>query len=113
MIKPFDWEIYYHLPLLLIAVSLVYSATRHDRWDRILKEAAGWVFRMGGFLGGLGVLLYTLSSYQKAAPYVAAVIGVGMAVYYVVSSPWVRKWREKKATPAAAPAPVSATPPTR
>jgi uncharacterized membrane protein YebE (DUF533 family) len=113
VIKPFDWEIYYHLPFLLIVVSLVYSATRHDRWDRILKEAAGWVFRMGGFLAGLGVVLYTLSSYQKAAPYIGGLIAVGMVVYYTVSSPWYRKWREKKAKAAAATAPVSATPPAR
>ena len=29
-------SIYWHLPVLLVAFSLVYSATRHDRWDRIL-----------------------------------------------------------------------------
>ena len=50
----FAASIYWDLPVLLIAVSLVYSATRHDRWDRIVKEAANWIVRMVGFLGGLG-----------------------------------------------------------
>jgi hypothetical protein len=31
---PFAASIYWDLPVLLVVVSLVYSATRHDRWDR-------------------------------------------------------------------------------
>jgi hypothetical protein len=103
MRQPFDWSIFYHLPLLLIVVSLVYCATRHDRWDRILTEAVGWVVRMGGFLAGLGALLYTLSTYPKLAPYAGGAIGVVMVVYYLISSPWFRK--AVKPLPAAAPAP--------
>ena len=37
----FAASIYWHLPILLVVFSLVYSATRHDRWDRILREALG------------------------------------------------------------------------
>ena len=85
--------VYWHFPVLLVTFSLVYAATRHDRWDRILWEAAGWVLRMGGFLGMLGLLLYVFSTYPKYAPYLATVLGVGMAVYYLVSSPWFRKKR--------------------
>ena len=36
-------SIYWDFPILLVVVSLVYSATRHDRWDRILKEAVRWI----------------------------------------------------------------------
>jgi hypothetical protein len=57
-------SIYWHLPILLVVVSLVYSATRHDRWDRILREAIGWGFRIASFLALIGVVLYLLSTYM-------------------------------------------------
>jgi hypothetical protein len=56
-------SIYWDLPVLLVVVSLVYSATRHDRWDRILKEALGWGLRIVGFLALIGVSLYALSTW--------------------------------------------------
>lgn len=59
----FALSIYWDLPVLLVVVSLVYSATRHDRWDRILIEAAGWGVRIAGFLAMIGVVLYVLSTY--------------------------------------------------
>jgi hypothetical protein len=59
----FAVSIYWDLPVLLVVVSLVYSATRHDRWDRILKEAVGWGVRIAGFLGLIGVTLYALSTW--------------------------------------------------
>ena len=59
----FAASIYWHLPVLLVTFSLVYSATRHDRWDRILREAGGWVVRISGFLASIGVVLYGLSTY--------------------------------------------------
>ena len=59
----FAASIYWDLPVLLVVVSLVYSATRHDRWDRILKEAVGWGVRIAGFLALIGVTLYALSTW--------------------------------------------------
>ena len=56
-------SIYWHLPILLVVVSVFYSATRHDRWDRILKEAAGWGFRIATFLAFICITLYVLSTY--------------------------------------------------
>jgi hypothetical protein len=58
----FATSIYWDLPILLVVVSLVYSATRHDRWDRIVREAAGWGLRIAGFLVTIGVVLYVLST---------------------------------------------------
>jgi hypothetical protein len=58
----FAASIYWHLPILLVVFSLVYSATRHDRWDRILREAVGWGSRIGLFLVMVGVVLYVLST---------------------------------------------------
>ena len=86
-----------HLPVLLVAVSLVYSATRHDRWDLILKEAVGWGVRMAGFLLGLGALLYVLSTYPNLWPVFLFPVIIGMVVYYAWNSPWYRRLREQKA----------------
>ena len=55
------YSIYWDLPVLIVVVSLVYSATRFDRWDLILKEAFRWGLRMTTFLGGIGVALYALA----------------------------------------------------
>jgi Na+/phosphate symporter len=54
-------SIYWDLPVLLVVVSLVYAATRHDRWDKIVREAFGWGLRITTFLGGIGLVLYVLA----------------------------------------------------
>ena len=56
-------SIYWDLPVLLVVVSLVYAATRHDRWDKILSEGFGWGIRIAIFLFGIGLTLYLLSTY--------------------------------------------------
>jgi hypothetical protein len=56
-------SIYWDLPVLLVVVSLVYAATRHDRWDKILSEAFGWGVRIALFLFAIGLTLYLLSTY--------------------------------------------------
>jgi hypothetical protein len=85
-----------HLPVLLVAVSLVYSATRHDRWDLILKEAVVWGVRMAVFLLGLGALLFVLSSVPHLWPVFLFPVIIGMMVYYAWNSPWYRRLREQK-----------------
>ena len=55
-------SLYWHFPILVIVFALVYSATRHDRWGRILREARGWVFKITSFLVLVGGVLYVLSS---------------------------------------------------
>lgn len=74
--------IYWHLPILLVTFSLVYSATRHDRWDRILTEAVGWMVRIASFLGMIGVGLYVLSSYPTYWPYLAGAGAVVFLLYW-------------------------------
>ncbi len=56
-------SIYWDLPVLLVVVSLVYAATRHDRWDLIVREAIHWGLRITAFLVGIGLLLYLASTY--------------------------------------------------
>jgi hypothetical protein len=53
-------SIYWHFPILLITVSLVYSATRYEQWPDILREAVTWGSRMAFFLISIGVCLYLI-----------------------------------------------------
>jgi hypothetical protein len=46
------------LPLLIVLVSLVYSATRYDQWGPILREAVRWGVRLVVFLGVICLVLY-------------------------------------------------------
>jgi hypothetical protein len=59
----FSWSIYWDLPVVLIVVSIVYAATRHDRWDRIFVEAWRWGFQLASFMALIGVGLYVLSTF--------------------------------------------------
>ena len=52
---------YWHLPIMIVVISLVYSATRFERWKNILSEAVRWGLRMSAFLVGIGVVLFLLS----------------------------------------------------
>jgi hypothetical protein len=54
-------SIYVHFPILILVISLVYSATRFEHWPDILAEALRWAFRMTTFLGGIAVVLYIFS----------------------------------------------------
>jgi hypothetical protein len=48
------WE----LPLLIVLISLVYSATRFDHWPAILREAVRWAVRLVAFLATIGLVLF-------------------------------------------------------
>jgi uncharacterized membrane protein YjfL (UPF0719 family) len=91
-VTPFAASIYYDLPVLLVAFALVYSATRHDRWDLILKEAADWGLRVGGFLLTVGIVLAVASSFPDRWPYVAAGFGGLFGIYW-----WVKHRLAKRA----------------
>jgi hypothetical protein len=54
-------EIYWHLPLLIVVISLVYSGTRYDSWTSIFAEAVRWGLRMFGFLAGIALVLFVLT----------------------------------------------------
>jgi len=57
----FAMSIYLHLPFMLLIISLVYSATRHEQWDEILIEAFRWGIRMFGFMAIVGIVLFGVS----------------------------------------------------
>ena len=56
-------SIYVHLPILIVVVSIVYSATRYDDWSMIFSEAFRWGARMLVFLASIGLGLYALSTW--------------------------------------------------
>src|SRR3954468_23757615 len=61
----FIGDLFYALPLV-VAVSLVYAATRHEKMDHILRHAArvaGWIL---GFMAVVFVVL-ALVSYRVSA----------------------------------------------
>lgn len=61
MIPILAYSIYWDLPILIVVVSLVYSATRYDEFGAILREAFRWGRRMVTFLAGIAIALYLLS----------------------------------------------------
>jgi hypothetical protein len=63
LMTPPTYSIYWDLPLLIVVVSLVYSATRFDTREAIVREALRWGGRMTLFLGGIGLGLFLLSSW--------------------------------------------------
>jgi hypothetical protein len=84
--SPPTHSIYWDLPILIVVVSLVYSATRYDESGAIVREAVRWGGRMALFLGGIGLGLYVIAWWldSGAAPWVLGVIaGVAAGVFLV------------------------------
>lgn len=55
-------QVYWHLPFLIVLISLVYSATRYDQWGLILREAFRWGLRLTGFLFAVVIVLFLVSA---------------------------------------------------
>ena len=53
---------YWHLPILIVVISLVYSATRFDGWGAILREAVRWGVRLAFFLFVIIAVLFALGN---------------------------------------------------
>jgi hypothetical protein len=56
----FAYNMYWHLPVLIVIVSLVYSATRFDHWRPILRDTFRWCLRLAGFLSSIALVLWLL-----------------------------------------------------
>src|SRR3954452_14801833 len=55
-------SLYWPLPLVIILISLVYSATRYDQWNLILREAFRWGVRLTGFLFAVIFVLFLVAT---------------------------------------------------
>jgi hypothetical protein len=53
---------YWHLPILIVVISLVYSATRFDNWGGIFREALRWGIRLTVFLFAIIAVLFVLGN---------------------------------------------------
>jgi ABC-type Fe3+ transport system permease subunit len=56
-------SIYWQLPVLIVVISMVYSATRFDEWRKIFREALTWGVRMTTFLLLIAVVLFVLAKF--------------------------------------------------
>jgi hypothetical protein len=54
---------YWHLPLLIVLVSLVYSATRFDQWRAIVREATRWGLRLTAFILCIVAVLWGMKQF--------------------------------------------------
>jgi dolichyl-phosphate-mannose--protein O-mannosyl transferase len=68
------------LPLLIVLISLVYSATRFDEWGAILLEALRWGLRLLAFLAGIGIVLYILHYFNSVVFSIAAALVIGVVI---------------------------------
>ena len=55
-------NVYFQLPLLIVVISMVYSATRYDEWGSIFYEAIRWGSRMAFFLAAIAGVLYLVAT---------------------------------------------------
>jgi hypothetical protein len=68
------------LPVLIVLISLVYSATRFDEWGAILFEALRWGVRLLAFLVGIGIVLYILHYFNSIFLSIAAAAVIGGSI---------------------------------
>jgi hypothetical protein len=57
-----DVSIYWHFPVFVVLVNLVYSGTRYDDWGQLLSHAFKGMIYIVMFLGFVFVLMFMLSS---------------------------------------------------
>lgn len=53
---------YWHLPLMIVLISLVYGATRYDEGGMILHESMRWGAKLFGFLLTVMVILFVVAA---------------------------------------------------
>lgn len=87
-----DININWYLPPLILAISLVYSATRFESWRLIWIYSIRWAVYILTFLGGTYAFLYFVSLDVGFYWYVAA-CGILLILYF-------RPLRGKRADPA-------------
>ena len=56
-----SFSMYAQLPILLVVISLVYSATRYDDWPDIFLEAFRWGSRMLMFMLCIAAVMFALA----------------------------------------------------
>jgi hypothetical protein len=75
----------FDLPLLVVLVSLVYSATRYDEWRPILIEAFRWGRNLVGFLVSVAAVLYALTVGGLLGGLILGGLAVVFLVFFLLS----------------------------
>ncbi|MGF1578508.1 MAG: hypothetical protein ACFCD0_04010 [Gemmataceae bacterium] len=90
------WSIYVELPVVLVLISLVYSATRYEAWPSILAETVRWTWRMFAFLFGIGGALYLVMLYLDHYWTFLRVFGVLLVLAFLLGVGWLAfRFRDK------------------
>lgn len=77
-----DMAIHWYLPPLVVAISLVYSATRFETWPVILRHSVRWAVYILAFLAGTNLFLYLLSLHLDTIWYVPIfAIAIGFLLF--------------------------------
>ncbi|QDU60685.1 hypothetical protein Pan216_15340 [Planctomycetes bacterium Pan216] len=74
-------NMHWYLPPLVIAVSLVYSATRYEDWGLIWRHAIRWALYILAFLGSAYLVLFLISIEIPFFWLVLVVLGLAFVFY--------------------------------
>ncbi len=58
-------NMYIELPIVLLIISLVYSATRYEEWKSIFQETIRWGWKMAAFLLSIAGVLYIFAIFNN------------------------------------------------
>ena len=83
-------SIYWDLPIFIVVVSIVYSATKFERWDMILREAFRWARNMALFLATIAAVLFVFASPGMliAWAFLAVILAIDTGLY---AYSWMKK----------------------
>jgi hypothetical protein len=81
-----DVNVNWHLVPLILAVSLVYSATRYESWRLILQHAIIWVVYIVVFLAATYGVLYLVAVDASPFIYVPVMVAV-VALFFWTGKP--------------------------
>ena len=106
-------SIHWYLPPLILAISLVYAATRYERWPNIAWRTWAFIRYIVGFLGVAYLAIWGLLE-AKDHPWWREnwliVVLVTFAVWQVVTRVWHRKAKGASSATNSPSAPASGAP---
>lgn len=54
-------SIFFHFPMLVVPIALIYGATRHEQPWNIFVEAGRWIYRLLVFLGTIAAVVFLMT----------------------------------------------------
>jgi uncharacterized membrane protein YfcA len=90
-----NWNL--DLPILVVVISLVYSATRHENWRFIIQHALLWMLYITTFLGVTCGILYLVAIDIPAYWFVPILLVIGY-MFFATGRPKKKRSHEGAAT---------------